>query len=183
MDQLDRLAAAAQDLTTRSGLDAALEQVPVLAAAAVDRCDVATVITADGAGPAVTKGSTHPSGSAADAAQLELGQGPYLDAAGGRASVLCHDLAADQRWPLWAPLARGHGFASVLAAPLPLTRPLVAVVLLYAASPGVFDAWEQAVTRLYTVHAGTVLSAAQDTENLRAAPRTRHTIGLASVIC
>ena len=54
----------------------------------------------------------------ADEAQYADGQGPCLDAARGGAAVLVADLAAEQRWPGYVPLARAAGVLSSWSLPV-----------------------------------------------------------------
>jgi hypothetical protein len=53
--------------------------------------------------------------------ESSLREGPVLDSATTSRAVLCHDLAAEARWPFWAPESMALGISSVLAVPVALS--------------------------------------------------------------
>ena len=63
----------------------------------------------------VVAGSTDKSVATATAGQLDLGEGPALDAARGPSQVACADLAAAPDWPRWSPCAYSLGWRSWLS--------------------------------------------------------------------
>ena len=72
--------------------------------------------------------------------QAEHGEGPGLDAFEGKQPVGAGDLAADDRWPAFAPAAAGRGLLAVLASPIPYSDQAVGVVSVFA---GQAHAWTE----------------------------------------
>lgn len=73
-----------------------------------------------------------------NALQYRLGEGPYLDALAGGDPVQGDDLAADTRWPRFAPQAVAHGIRSVLSLPLIAQDQVIGALNLYARQAAAF---------------------------------------------
>ena len=61
--------------------------------------------------------------------QIEHGQGPCVDAFEAKTLVDTEDLAAEGRWPTFAPAAVERGLRAVLASPIPYNQQAIGVVV------------------------------------------------------
>jgi GAF domain-containing protein len=73
-----------------------------------------------------TVASTGELASRLDEAQYVLGHGPCMDAAAGGSMLLIDDLATDDRYPTYGPIAAGVGARSSLSVPFPMQQHVVA---------------------------------------------------------
>ena len=64
--------------------------------------------------------------------QIEHGQGPCVDAFEAKTLVDTEDLAAEGRWPTFAPAAVERGLRAVLASPIPYNQQAIGVVVFSA---------------------------------------------------
>ena len=69
----------------------------------------------------------------------------------------CAELAAESRWPEFVAVARGQGFGSCLALPLPGDRHAASALNLYAEQPGVFAGTTFDVALLFAAQGGVAL--------------------------
>ncbi len=131
-----------------------------------------------------TVAPTDPIVEAADQLQYELGEGPCHDSAWQGATMVCQDLAADSRWPLWAPKAVALGIGSALGAELvnKAGDRRLGAVNLYWAEPRIFTSDEVAFAHLMTRHAALALDASLTVEGLSIALDGRKRIGQAQGI-
>ena len=120
----------------------------------------------------------------ADLLQYELDEGPCRDAAWQSATLASQDLAADPRWPQWAPRASHLGIASVLAAELNATDTghRLGALNLYWTQPAVFAADDLAYANIFAVHAAVALAASLQDAQLNTAMDARKVIGQAQGI-
>jgi GAF domain-containing protein len=65
--------------------------------------------------------------------QIEHGEGPCVDAFEVKELVEAADLAAERRWPLFAPAAVERGLRAVLASPIPYNQHAIGVVVVFSA--------------------------------------------------
>src|ERR671910_1316603 len=65
--------------------------------------------------------------------QIEHGQGPCVDAFEGKTLIDTEDLAAEGRWPTFAPAAVERGLRAVLASPIPYNQQAIGVVVVFSA--------------------------------------------------
>ncbi len=145
---------AASDLPARARLERVAQ---VVAGVLPPSTSVAVGLGAPWAPEAAV--STGARAAAADAAQLDAGQGPCVDAWTHGASVLADDLTADDRWPhLAVPASREH-LRSALAALVHADAGAIGVVGCYAAAPGVFAEDDVRTVELLASAAGAALTA------------------------
>lgn len=132
---------------------------------------------------AATAASTGPLPIALDEIQYEQGYGPCLDA--GRTDSVMHiaDMAIEQRWPAYTPLAVQHGVHSSLSLPLPVENYLVGALNMYATRKGAFDRSSMALGTALAAHITAALSFAETShghrlraDNLARAMRSRDVI-------
>lgn len=116
---------------------------------------------------------------AGDELQVELGEGPCLDAIWEQEQVVVGDLSADGRWPRWGPKMAEQGVSSMLCTRLFTSEKQLGALNLYSTDPDAFDEEDQEVARVLAVHAAVIVSAAQEVEGLQFAIDRRTTIGKA----
>lgn len=114
----------------------------------------------------------------AERRQVELGEGPSLDALANATTVVANDVTADVRWPDWAPAARDLGVLAVVAVPLTHGKP-AGVLTLYAQTAGRFDAESLEVVSALAAHLGIALATSRELEHQRLALEHRTIIGQA----
>jgi GAF domain-containing protein len=125
-----------------------------------------------------TIGATDPRAETLDALQYELHEGPCYAAVTDERFVLVNDLAADGRFPRYAPKAAELGAGSQLAFQL-VHNGDRAGLNLYAHTPGAFDESTVQLAELFGTHAAVVLSFAKQVEHLSEALHVRTDVGTA----
>lgn len=121
----------------------------------------------------------------ADLLQYDLDEGPCRDASwNGDNALASQDLAADPRWPQWAPQAHHLGIASVLAAELSAadTSKRLGALNLYWTEPARFTSDDLAYISIFAVHAAVALAASMQNAQLNTALDARKVIGQAQGI-
>ena len=117
----------------------------------------------------------------ADRLQYDLREGPCLDAVFTGGVFRVEDLAADSRWPQWAPLAAGLGIGALLAVHL-YTDTALGALNLYSEQPREYDDLDLEVAKVVAAHASVVLAHTRKTQDLWRAIDTRNLIGQAQGI-
>jgi len=186
-DELERnLANVACALFGPGTAEGSLQPTVELAVATIEGCDAAGIfVVRDGRG--VTAASSHPVVVELDEQQFANDEGPCLDAVAGRGMAHAADLADDDRWPSFGPVATKAGIRSALA--LRMSDRPVSALNLYARFPGAFGATDRAKALIFATLAGIALDAAEDragdeqrVANLHEALLTRELIGQAKGI-
>ncbi|TNH24962.1 GAF and ANTAR domain-containing protein [Micromonospora orduensis] len=115
--------------------------------------------------------------------QYEQNRGPCLDASASGDTISVPDMVAEQRWPIWAAVARAAGAESSLSIGLPIQESVVGALNVYGASPNAFDPSAIAVAEGFAAYAAVALanahlydSAATLAEQMREAMRSRAVI-------
>lgn len=128
----------------------------------------------------VNLGATSEAVRRGDELQVELGEGPCLDAAWPQEQVVSDDLAQEVRWPRWGPMmVEEHGIRSMLGTRLFTSKRRLGASNVNSTQAHAFDEQAQEVAELLAVHAGTAVAAAQRVEGLQFAVDRRTTIGMA----
>jgi GAF domain-containing protein len=118
-----------------------------------------------------------------DVLQCELDEGSCRDASWRHETLVSEDLAADSRWPRWAPKVAGLGIASVLAAELTASRGhRIGSINLYWTRPRRFTADDMAFANIFARHAALALSTSFELAGLNVALDGRKLIGQAQGI-
>jgi GAF domain-containing protein len=172
----------AHRLVSEPGAEATLTRMCLLARGHIEGCASATVTLVEGRRQIHTHGATDVMALAFDDVQYETGEGPGLDAIRSGPLVEVSDLAADGRWPRFAPLAiERTGVRSVLSIQLSAGGDALGALNLYSPDPGGLQRNPNAVAwgSVFAAHASIALLAAQQTDNLRAALESRETISVA----
>jgi len=164
--------------------------LPLLTATALQVAPAAigaglTLVAADGSRR--TAAGTDDLVEKADALQYELDEGPCLDAWRNRRLIGADDLADDDRWPRWAPLATELGLRSVVSAGLVAGEASVGAIKLYSSRPAAFTAADEAALSLFAAQAALLVSSAETfhragqlSEELQTALRERDTVNRAT---
>jgi GAF domain-containing protein len=170
---------ASEDLggTLRRIADAAVELVPA--------CDLAS-ITVSQRDAFRTFGSTDPRALAADEAQYAADEGPCLHAIRHDTVVRTPDAATDDRWPRFAQRLAGSPIGAVVSCRLSVEEGTdgraMGSLNMYSLGVDTFGAVDLDVARLIGAHAGVVLHAVAQAQNLRQALESRDAIGQAKGI-
>jgi GAF domain-containing protein len=154
------------------------QQVAEATIAAVG-CDSAAVMVLYPTRTVETVATTDSVVERCDTAQLDLNEGPCLDAITDTALVSAPTVGHDPRWPRWGPMVAAHGFNSVLSVRLFTSRSVVGALNLYSRNPRNFDPDAEAEALLMAYRAAAAIAVAQRHEDLNRAIAARHHIGLA----
>lgn len=164
------LGEADEELTFESVVKRAVEVVP--------GCDLASITLLKRRGRAETVAVTDDEVERLDAIQYALGEGPCLDAAFERGSVIVTDVWTEHRWPHWTGEARHLGIRAVVAIRLYTEDETLGALNLYSTSNG-FDDESVDIALVFASHATEAMSKAKLVAGLRTALESRHTIGIA----
>lgn len=179
----DRLAAAARSLQARPGTQATLERSVVLATEILDGCDHAGVSIVRRDRSIDTPAATNDLVCRADQLQYDSQEGPCLDAIWQQETVHSPDLAADDRWPRWAPrVVKELGVASMLAFQLYTAGDSLGALNLYSHTVNGFTEDDLTAGTFLAAHVAVALAESQNAEGLQTAGLTRTLIGQAQGI-
>jgi GAF domain-containing protein len=143
----------------------------------VDHASVSVVVAA---GQFDTLAETDPVVRESDSLQYAYGEGPCVLAANTGDDVVALDVAADRRWPRYAPEAARLGIGAQAALPLLLrSRRTWGALNLYSMTPGSLDEVSVETARLLASTAAVILGLTRHVESLTVALESRTTIGQA----
>ena len=184
LDVQQQLAEFARDLRAK---DTTLETIDVVVAAVVEQvggADLGGVSLIRGKGAKVeTLAVTDPVVEEADLLQVELADGPWLDALTRQEVVHAPDLASEDRWPTWAPACVERlGVRSMIAVQLFIHERDVGALTLYSREAHAFTTADLAEVTLWAAHAAVALAASQKIDQLESAVLSRGEIGQAQGI-
>ena len=186
VDLESSFAEVAVELFGSPTVEGTLQRIVDLAAATIDGCDAAGVLVLDGSA-ASTPAASDPIVGDLETAQIDLDEGPCLDAARSGTTFYAADLADDDRWPAFAPAAVDAGIRSVLA--YALSGRQLSALNLYARFPAAFGATDRAQGQLFATLARLALDSAaeraaaeENADHLGEALKTREVIGQAQGI-
>ncbi len=171
-----------QELSAQPGEQATLGHLVGFAVRMVPRCDFAGVSLRRPGGRVESPAVTDAVAAKVDALQYDLQEGPCLDSIWEDDTHVIDDLAHDERWPRWGPLALGLGVRAVLSVRMPAPQRVVGALNLYSGRPGPFDDDDIDAAHAIASQAGMVLWAKSEHLGLRSAMQTRHLIGMAQGI-
>lgn len=120
----------------------------------------------------------------ADAAQVEAGEGPCIEAAWEHDIARLNDTRTDRQWPVFSRRAHDLGVASMLSVQLSLPQredgdTRIGAVNTYAGVPDAFDHVADHIALVLAVHAAVGIGQAEREEQLRVALDSRDVIGQA----
>lgn len=152
----ESLTALGQFVLSEQSLQESLQRVAALSVRAVygaDGAGVTWVVT----GRPTTVTAAGDFVRRIDEIQYSLDEGPCLSAFATQQVVLVENLAADQRWPRFAPAALGHGRRGLMAAPLTVRGDRLGALNVYALQADVLDEAAAMTAALFAVQASIVL--------------------------
>jgi GAF domain-containing protein len=117
-----------------------------------------------------------------DAVQVEVGEGPCLDAVYEQHTVRVADMQVEQRWPEFAQRAAGLGALSMLSFQLYVEGDNLGALNLYARTAGAFTDDSEHIGLLVAAHAAVAYAGAQTESQLHQAINSRDLIGQAKGI-
>ncbi|PKH40646.1 GAF domain-containing protein [Nocardioides alpinus] len=113
--------------------------------------------------------------------QQELGEGPCLDVMRELDTVVAPDLAADRRWPVWAPRVHDDLKVGSMISVLVYTgTQSYGALSMYAHRGGRFDADDVAIAQTLAVQLAAVLTTSREIDQLGMALHSRTIIGQAT---
>ena len=179
------MAAMAEPLLGRQINRELLEAVVGLARKAIDRADGVGVTMAAPDGP-TTAAATGDWVREIDAVQYGFADGPCLSAMATGRIVRAPDLSEESRWAPFVADAVRRGVAGMISAPISLPQGSIGALNVYSRIAGRFSAQDEAMVVLFADEVSSVLgtaqtsaAAAEATEHLQLALRSRETIGQA----
>ncbi|BBY29978.1 GAF and ANTAR domain-containing protein [Mycolicibacterium sediminis] len=177
----DSIRKAIADLTSNRTRDTAIERaltsITRSAVELVDGVDFADVmVIGEGRTRSVT---TLPLLVELDALQIELQEGPCMDAAAGEAMVRCTDLRNDARWPQYAAAAVAVGVHSMLSFQLNIASNGIGALNMFGLDPRDVDPAAEAIGALLATLATVAFMVADSQEQFAAALSSRDVIGQA----
>ena len=191
-DTAEGVARLAMDLSGAETIDETIDVSLQYARSAVG-ADAASAMLLENRGRDIkVAGVTGADAARADDLQLDLGEGPCLDAARHinqdapdltTYSFVTHqidDTLEEQRWPVWAPrIAAEFDIRSVLSIQRRLPNVRIGVINLYSTKPHRFTPHDRQIAELLAQHTALALAAAQRSANLWEAIDARQLIGQA----
>lgn len=159
-------------------LDATLAAITGTAVEVLPQVDYASITIRLGDGTLDTKAETAPFLVELDAQQYALREGPCYHAATSEPVVVSWNLALDDRFPNYGPLAAEQGVLSQAGLRLFTGPQRQGALNLYSTVPAAFEDFDQ-LGALFASQAGMAIAYATELGNLREAMQTRTTIGQA----
>lgn len=143
-------------------------------------CDDAGVLLTHARNRVETAAATSVAVGKAHQLQVELDEGPCLEALEKHDTIYrVVDAATELRWPQWSRAVVELGYRSIVSVPLATKDRCYGSLNVYAARPDAFDDDDVAVTTILARHASVALTSSRDVEGLRRAVDARKLIGMA----
>ncbi|QNN52474.1 GAF and ANTAR domain-containing protein [Nocardioides mesophilus] len=166
------------DSLTPGDLDETLTRITAAAVEVLPDVQYASITIKHADGTLETAAPTNEMLLGLDAAQYQLREGPCYEAASDVAHVISPNLAADERFPHYGPVALASGIKAQAGLRLFDSPTSQGALNLYSRNVGAFDDFAS-LSALFTHQAGMALGYAREISNLQEAVRTRKTIGQA----
>ncbi|WP_166355820.1 GAF and ANTAR domain-containing protein [Phytoactinopolyspora limicola] len=177
----DLFADIALELHQQANVERTLERIVEYAQDATG-CDEAGVMLLRARGRIETAFATHSRVAEADRLQMDIGEGPCLQAMWDHDIFRVDDTSSDPRWPTWGPKAADLGLCSLLAVRLFTPQQTIGALNLYGEQLKTFTDDDVDVADIFGRHASVALAASREEAGLREAIGARHLIGLAQGI-
>ncbi len=183
-DMVSAMVELAEDLTLAPDLMTSAQVVADAAVALVPGVQEASVSLARRGVGIDTLASAGTLPELADAAQVQCGEGPCIQAAWVDKIARLEDTETDTTWPEFSRRARALGVRSMLSLQLSLPRQdeddeRIGAINAYAMQPHAFGAESQRIGLILAVHSSVGIGSAEREEQLRAALDSRDLIGQA----
>lgn len=175
-----RVTDAIRDVRTDQALVATIDDIVRRTLEVLPGADaVSLAVVANHARTIDAYSTSAPEIEALDRLQLELGEGPAIDAAAEMRVVESADLARDARWDRWRAAAVGDaGVRAVRVLPIHVAgRPYGSLQFYGVTRP--LPVGDQIVTHLWAAHVASAVAAAHARSGLEVAVESRTTIGVA----
>lgn len=182
LDNHHVLAEMARELETQRTTDEVLQVVSEFAVRVFDADDAGILLLAVRGGEFSTPAGTSERVDKAHRLQVELDEGPCLDAIKGSATYFTSDVVADERWPRWGVAAGDLGIRATIGVRLATRHRGYGSLNVYSGSVGAFDDVDAGLIEVLAAHATAALSAVTRSEGLETALETRNLIGQAQGI-
>ena len=169
----------ARSLAMHEDQQATLTKIVHLAVEHLEACEFAGISWVEGRN-ITSPASSNEVPKIVDAIQVEVDEGPCLDAIKEHAVFQTGDLGGEERWPRFA--ARAHaetGIRSIVSLRLFLEEDTMGALNLYSTQPDAFDETDVALASVFAAHAAVAMSAARREENLERKADSRDLIGQA----
>jgi GAF domain-containing protein len=154
------LARLSEILVFEKFLGGTAQDVVVLARDSLDQCDGVGMQLLD-AGRVGVRATTDSRSFDLDALQDELDDGPCVACLRDGEHHDLEPVTSDERWPSFAPMARGLGLIACSALPLVAHDELIGVLNLYAWPTVGFAGWDRQQCRIFVRRASNLLASAQ----------------------
>jgi GAF domain-containing protein len=178
-----QLAEASRELHAEPDTNHTLQRSVTLATELICNCHYAGISMVHRDGTIDTPAATHDLVNRGDQLQYALGEGPCLDAIWHYDTVICANLAEEDRWTTWAPrVAAELNIRSMLALRLFTSKELVGALNLYSRDIDAFDE-DDAYTGTYlAAQVAVAVAETRQTDSLRIGALNRTIIGQAQGI-
>lgn len=172
------LADAARQLQGKDDAQDTMEVAVRLAVAQVDGADDCGISLVDGKGSVRSPAYSADRVRRADELQVELDEGPCLQAIREHETVYSPNVAEDDRWPEWGrTVSERFGVNSMLCFQLFTTEDNVGALNLYSSSVDGFDRNDREHGLALAAHVAVAVAAVQEIDQLKGAVDTRTVIG------
>lgn len=181
-DPWDHFAGAAREMSVSVGIQDTLDAAVHAAVALIKPVEAASVSLVHARGRIETQAATDDMCRRADELQIELDEGPCLQAIRDEETVVVRDLSSETRWPRWSSRAAEElGVRSMLCLQLYVAEDdTIGALSLYSKQWDAFDDLDVRVTALaLAAHVAVAATATQEGEGLRSALANRTIIGQA----
>ena len=158
-------------------IEQTLDQLGALAGRSIAGALGVNVTFLDPHRPNRPMGSTAPFLAEIEQLQYVVEEGPAIDAARSRRSVVSGSLGEDDRWPEFASLVERFAMQSVLSQPLVASGRLVGVMTLYARNHDAFDGRAVHEADVFAGPAAIAVSSAQPARTASSSPSTMSVAG------
>lgn len=167
----------ARDLHSKESSQDVMRLVVDVAASTMKPCWSAGIVRVGPRSSIISSAASDGVAMRGDELQLELGEGPGVEAVWQEQVVSVPDLASETRWPRWAPHAVAElGVRSMLSVRLFTHQDVVGALTMYAAEREAFTSADVAAGVAIAEHAAVAVVTAEKLEQLQAALETRTTI-------
>lgn len=178
LDLARSLAGVATQWASVSGLDATLSRITEGVQQTIPEVAYASITTRGRNGELQTIAPTDVIADKADQLQYQAAEGPCYEVVTTAADLVAtEDLAADTRWPHYAPSADILGVKSQLAVNVYSDSGLRAGLNLYSSQRGVFDIRHRQLVELFAAHAAIAMGHATALEQMNQAVFSHKVIG------
>lgn len=177
-----RLSQVARQLEGSGSPAATLEEIVHAAVELIPGVDEGSISLVLGRRKVTSEAATGTLPRIIDALQLETGQGPCVDAAYRQETVRVADMAAEQRWPLFAARAAEAGAHGMLSFQLFVSGDDLGALNLYSYEANAFDDESEHVGLMFASHAAIAYAGIRRQAQLTDAVASRLVIGQAQGI-